>query len=63
MSENTPSQAEGEPETDDNVQADQPPRTAPSRAEGPKTRRGGKPGLSLHLWEEPKTPIHEEFDR
>ncbi|MFF9020354.1 DUF2795 domain-containing protein [Streptomyces eurythermus] len=28
-----------------------------------QARRGGKPGLSQHLREEPKTPIHEEFDR
>ncbi|GGV03679.1 hypothetical protein GCM10010260_45700 [Streptomyces filipinensis] len=26
-------------------------------------REGGKPGVAQHLWEEPKTPIHEEFDR
>ncbi|MYW21994.1 DUF2795 domain-containing protein [Streptomyces sp. SID2955] len=24
---------------------------------------GGRPGVAQHLWEEPKTPIHEEFDR
>ncbi|GHH05381.1 DUF2795 domain-containing protein [Streptomyces rubradiris] len=28
-----------------------------------QARRGGKPGLSQHLREEPKTPIQEEFDR
>ncbi|MFC0052322.1 DUF2795 domain-containing protein [Streptomyces actinomycinicus] len=28
-----------------------------------RARHGGKPGISQHLWEEPKTPIHEEFDR
>ncbi|MEU2061227.1 DUF2795 domain-containing protein [Streptomyces sp. NPDC013455] len=28
-----------------------------------QSRHGGKPGLSQHLREEPKTPIHEEFDR
>ncbi|MBL1106472.1 DUF2795 domain-containing protein [Streptomyces sp. 5-8] len=25
--------------------------------------RGGRPGVAQHLWEEPKTPIQEEFDR
>ncbi|WP_318205048.1 DUF2795 domain-containing protein [Streptomyces sp. SCL15-4] len=28
-----------------------------------QARRGGRPGLSRHLWEEPKNPIQEEFDR
>ncbi|MFD8391399.1 hypothetical protein ACFV2N_19905 [Streptomyces sp. NPDC059680] len=36
-------------------------RTAAQRAE--QTRKGGKPGLSQHLREEPRTPIQEEFDR
>ncbi|QTD96514.1 DUF2795 domain-containing protein [Streptomyces cyanogenus] len=36
-------------------------RTGARRAEQP--RRRGKPGLAQHLREEPKTPIHEEFDR
>jgi cation diffusion facilitator CzcD-associated flavoprotein CzcO len=36
-------------------------RTATQRAE--QAREGGKPGLSQHLREEPKTPIQEEFDR
>ncbi|MFF7356296.1 hypothetical protein ACFZA1_27150 [Streptomyces filipinensis] len=36
MSESTPSQAEGERETGD-AQAEQPPRTTPSQAEGPDT--------------------------
>ncbi|MER6068611.1 DUF2795 domain-containing protein [Streptomyces sp. NPDC001852] len=36
-------------------------RTAAQRAE--QAREGGKPGLSLHLREEPRTPIQEEFDR
>lgn len=89
MSENTPSQAEGEPEPGASG-ADQPPRTTPSQAEGEdpadettdettvdpdsdlgtnatqraeQARQGGKPGLSQHLREEPKTPIQEEFDR
>ncbi|MFI9247437.1 DUF2795 domain-containing protein [Streptomyces sp. NPDC053086] len=31
--------------------------------QGRQTRRGGRPGPAQHLWEEPKTPIHEEFDR
>ncbi|MFG2602353.1 hypothetical protein ACGFT2_02125 [Streptomyces sp. NPDC048514] len=62
MSEHTPSRADGEPEADE-VRDDQPPRTAPARAQDTRARRGGKPGLSLHLREEPKTPIHEEFDR
>jgi cation diffusion facilitator CzcD-associated flavoprotein CzcO len=35
--------------------------TAAQQAE--QARRGGKPGLSQHLREEPKTPIQEEFDR
>jgi hypothetical protein len=35
--------------------------TAAQRAQ--QARTGGKPGLSQHLREEPKTPIHEEFDR
>ncbi|MFG2352426.1 DUF2795 domain-containing protein [Streptomyces sp. NPDC048521] len=35
--------------------------TAAQRAE--QARQGGKPGLSQHLREEPKTPIQEEFDR
>ncbi|MGW2645858.1 DUF2795 domain-containing protein [Streptomyces sp. NPDC001393] len=35
--------------------------TAAQRAD--KAREGGKPGLSLHLREEPRTPIQEEFDR
>ena len=71
MSENTPSQAEGEREPTDE---EQPPRTTPSQAEGDdeddeddeqagRARHGGKPGLSLHLREEPRTPIQEEFDR
>ncbi|GGS61485.1 DUF2795 domain-containing protein [Streptomyces cinerochromogenes] len=34
---------------------------ATRRAE--QARHGGKPGLSLHLREEPRTPIQEEFDR
>ncbi|MEW2515220.1 DUF2795 domain-containing protein [Streptomyces sp. NPDC046870] len=34
---------------------------ATQRAE--QARQGGKPGLSQHLREEPKTPIQEEFDR
>ncbi|MFJ4522003.1 DUF2795 domain-containing protein [Streptomyces sp. NPDC088810] len=38
-----------------------PGRTAAQR--GQQVRRGGKPGFAQHLWEEPKTPIHEEFDR
>ncbi|MFB0614677.1 DUF2795 domain-containing protein [Streptomyces sp. AGS-58] len=29
----------------------------------PQARRGGRPGVAQHLREEPKTPIHEEFDR
>ncbi|MBB5925736.1 hypothetical protein [Streptomyces echinatus] len=84
MSENTPSQAEGEREADARDEK-QPERTTPSQAEGAdpaddttdedpdpghraaprerQARHGGRPGLSLHLWEEPKTPIHEEFDR
>ncbi|MER6029551.1 hypothetical protein [Streptomyces sp. NPDC001851] len=36
MSESTPSQAEGERDPGD-AQADQPPRTTPSQAEGPDT--------------------------
>ncbi|MEU2927238.1 DUF2795 domain-containing protein [Streptomyces sp. NPDC007251] len=36
-------------------------RTAAQRAE--QAREGGKPGLSQHLREEPRTPIQEEFDR
>ncbi|MEU3527671.1 DUF2795 domain-containing protein [Streptomyces sp. NPDC038707] len=36
-------------------------RDAGQRAE--QARRGGKPGVSQHLREEPKTPIQEEFDR
>ncbi|MFF5439115.1 DUF2795 domain-containing protein [Streptomyces achromogenes] len=28
-----------------------------------QARRGGRPGLSQHLREEPRTPIQEEFDR
>jgi len=28
-----------------------------------QAREGGKPGLSQHLREEPKTPIQEELDR
>ncbi|WP_031162958.1 DUF2795 domain-containing protein [Streptomyces durhamensis] len=39
----------------------EPGRTAAPRAV--RARKGGKPGLAQHLWEEPKTPIHEEFDR
>ncbi|MEV8045518.1 DUF2795 domain-containing protein [Streptomyces griseoluteus] len=35
--------------------------TAAQRAE--QARAGGKPGLSQHLREEPKTPIEEELDR
>ncbi|GAA3133653.1 hypothetical protein GCM10010521_19340 [Streptomyces rameus] len=35
--------------------------TAAQRAQ--QTRAGGKPGISQHLREEPKTPIQEEFDR
>ncbi|MYV42507.1 DUF2795 domain-containing protein, partial [Streptomyces sp. SID1328] len=35
--------------------------TAAQRAE--QARAGGKPGLSQHLREEPKTPIQEELDR
>ncbi|MEU0005665.1 DUF2795 domain-containing protein [Streptomyces sp. NPDC006314] len=34
---------------------------AEQRAE--RVRHGGKPGLSQHLREEPRTPIQEEFDR
>jgi hypothetical protein len=34
---------------------------ASQRAE--QARDGGKPGLSQHLREEPKTPIQEELDR
>ncbi|MGW7258830.1 DUF2795 domain-containing protein [Streptomyces sp. NPDC054834] len=34
---------------------------ATQRAE--QAREGGKPGLSQHLREEPKTPIQEELDR
>ncbi|GAA2204660.1 MULTISPECIES: DUF2795 domain-containing protein [Streptomyces] len=34
---------------------------ATQRAE--QARHGGKPGLSQHLREEPRTPIQEEFDR
>ncbi|AKN73246.1 hypothetical protein QR97_28920 [Streptomyces sp. PBH53] len=34
---------------------------ATRRAE--QARHGGKPGLSQHLREEPRTPIQEEFDR
>ncbi|MFC9926541.1 hypothetical protein [Streptomyces sp. NPDC127190] len=70
MSEDTPSQAEGEREPD-TATAGQPPRTTPSQAEGEDTeedgtgqaRHGGKPGLAQHLREEPRTPIQEEFDR
>ncbi|MEU9481027.1 DUF2795 domain-containing protein [Streptomyces sp. NPDC048191] len=36
-------------------------RTAAQRAE--QARKRGKPGLSQHLREEPRTPIQEEFDR
>ncbi|MEU6773154.1 DUF2795 domain-containing protein [Streptomyces sp. NPDC046759] len=35
--------------------------TAAQRAE--RARQGGKPGLSQHLREEPRTTIQEEFDR
>lgn len=35
--------------------------TAAQRAE--QARQGGRPGLSQHLREEPRTPIQEEFDR
>ncbi|MFJ7151487.1 DUF2795 domain-containing protein [Streptomyces sp. NPDC100445] len=43
-------------------------RTAPA-ADGAtarrteRARRGGRPGVAQHLREEPRTPIHEEFDR
>ncbi|MFI8192027.1 DUF2795 domain-containing protein [Streptomyces sp. NPDC085946] len=30
---------------------------------GEQARRGGKPGLSQHLREVPKTPVEEELDR
>ncbi|MCS0603845.1 hypothetical protein NX794_21890 [Streptomyces sp. LP11] len=76
MSEYTPSQAEGERDTDSLEQADQPPRTTPSQAEGEdpdepdsgggdtaRRTRSAPPGGALHLREEPKTPIQEEFDR
>ncbi|MEU6595255.1 DUF2795 domain-containing protein [Streptomyces sp. NPDC046881] len=36
-------------------------RSAARRAQ--RARRGGRPGFAQHLREEPKTPIHEEFDR
>ncbi|MGW7528648.1 DUF2795 domain-containing protein [Streptomyces sp. NPDC054783] len=36
-------------------------RTAAQRGE--QARKGGRPGLSQHLREEPRTPIQEEFDR
>ncbi|WP_227026034.1 hypothetical protein [Streptomyces fodineus] len=36
-------------------------RTAAQRAE--RAREGGRPGLSQHLREEPRTPIQEEFGR
>ncbi|MFF1280391.1 DUF2795 domain-containing protein [Streptomyces sp. NPDC058299] len=29
----------------------------------PQARHRGRPGVAQHLREEPKTPIHEEFDR
>ncbi|GGW41823.1 hypothetical protein GCM10010503_17580 [Streptomyces lucensis JCM 4490] len=38
-----------------------PGRDAPQRAE--QARRGGRPGISQHFREEPRTPIQEEFDR
>ncbi|WP_425540969.1 hypothetical protein [Streptomyces coeruleorubidus] len=30
---------------------------------GEQARQGGKPGMSQHLREVPKTPIEEELDR
>jgi cation diffusion facilitator CzcD-associated flavoprotein CzcO len=42
------------------------PDPHPGRGAGRRTRqarRGGKPGVSQHLREEPRTPIQEEFDR
>ncbi|MFI9803707.1 DUF2795 domain-containing protein [Streptomyces sp. NPDC052301] len=38
-----------------------PGHSAAQRAE--EARKGGKPGISQHLREEPRTPIQEEFDR
>ncbi|MEU8472484.1 DUF2795 domain-containing protein [Streptomyces sp. NPDC029006] len=29
----------------------------------PQARHAGRPGIAQHLRDEPKTPIHEEFDR
>ncbi|MFF9088527.1 DUF2795 domain-containing protein [Streptomyces sp. NPDC014991] len=29
----------------------------------PQARHRGRPGVAQHLRDEPKTPIHEEFDR
>ncbi|MGW4564959.1 DUF2795 domain-containing protein [Streptomyces sp. NPDC004561] len=43
------------------VDPDLGPNAAPRRAE--RVRHGGKPGLSQHLREEPRTSIQEEFDR
>ncbi|KOX11115.1 MULTISPECIES: DUF2795 domain-containing protein [unclassified Streptomyces] len=39
------------------------PDTDPGRTAARRARRGGRPGFSQHLREEPKTTIHEEFDR
>ncbi|MER6263673.1 DUF2795 domain-containing protein [Streptomyces sp900105245] len=35
----------------------------PGRRRTERARHGGKPGLSQHLREEPRTPIQEEFGR